>query len=818
MSEVGQENRVILLGKSLTRNNDNLERAGVSGQTPSLISLGFFDSLQIYPLPKNDLDGNWLADMWEHSVQLSGETTPDLYYHPLYITLSSDKEILDGFWKKNKTLLFVSLVHFSTKDETGTNEDRFKTVSERIASILTQSKEEVDAACYQSINLSDMVVIWKSDSVLAIMTILNRLYHDEEIGDLRTICSFPPLTNLPSPLKDERIPYVSVRFGVSSAKDAARFEALMKENFAWWQSSNGYFVTGTEDLDYVFYDCKATEVIKAISSWFENPEINACMKKAFYEVSTRLGVDNVSPAGSQSIQPNPPEGKPGNFPLEQNRLTKICTNLFTDFQTMRGGERFSWYKPVSNQLNSLVNMSRICVLDGFCYLILDGASTFCKKVKPYLLDDSKNIELPNALVSRIQRFIRGWGTLVDQAIRVDGQFIQSPGFSPLLYDIPVNLLEFYIAFTKRCMSLMQSLEQKSQRYHYSLFLLPKLCNRTNVRDVFQDPPPSDRLLYVDIPLDIVYDPRQIVLQLCHEIAHYCGEKFRCRKKRAHYFMLTCAHLIAWYLKLGNIAAVQKIYNDICARVPDEKRAYMEDLVSSVKLSIVALLQDSDVYQTWQNAYLDGTNLSDKDKSVWRRQSTVEQRFFMQSRLSDLEDFSEDITRITRLFKECYADVSMLFLLRPSWDEYISLYRQELLWLDFNQTSQRAELVQRAAIALLAANYKSDALPEERDILYRFSADICSLFNDSKDGLRAKYPDDLPSQMLIGYFPLDLLQDILDYLKDCYQEMKQLNDKSEEEIRQLRAVFNKVIRENRICCEEYQQTLTWYEKQLLDSLE
>ncbi len=814
------ENRVILLGKALILNDSHYKTASVNGISTPLVSLGYFDTLQIYPLPNESKSDNWLRDLWEHSIKLSGKLMSDIYYHPLYITLSPDRSLPDGFWECNTEFMFVTLVHFSLERRLPDEDtDRFDKVSDKIASFVEGSTPNVLAACYQSINLSDMVVIWKSDSLLAIMEKINALYQYEEIGDLRTTGGFP-LSGKHSPqMKAERIPYVSFRFGVRNMKEAFRFATLMHDKYNWWPTPGGYFTTGAEDLDYVFQNLSSASFLDLISFWFEDQKINACLQKAFYESYTHLGINNQSLLGVNKESAKEPETANSNNkdseppPAHINTmLAQKCKMLFDSFQTLRKSQKdelYSWYKPVSNQLNALVNMSWICVLDGFCYLILDGVSMFCKKIFPYLAGE-RQVSLE--MLGRIQRFIRGWGTLVDQALRVDGQFIQSPGFSPLLYDIPVNLLEFYLAFTKRCMNLMQSPEPENDRHHYALFLLPKLCRRTKVQDIFQDPPPEDRLLYVDVPLDYVYDPQQILLQLCHEVAHYCGEEFRCRERRAQFFVLACAHLIAWHFELGNETALRQIYSDILTGIPEDCQLYMEYFIPMIRKRTLSLLNEYSTFQKWQNAFLCGAKYTSNEQMEWVRKSTENHRTLLLNRVHGLDDFSEDIERIRQLFEECYADISMIFLLSPTPKEYLSLYRQELLWMqEGDYRSQYAELVQRAAIVLLAANSKPDASQFKDDpILKCFTKDICNLYNSAGNDLAAKLQD--PVQ--IGYLPLDLLYDVLSYLKECYKKMDQFGV-GNEELSNLRNIFNKVVRKHCVGCEGYQQTLAWYEKRLLE---
>lgn len=480
---------------------------------------------------------------------------------------------------------------------------------------------------------------------------------------------------------------------------------------------------------------------------------------------------------------------------------------------------FSWTRAVSSQLSALVDMSRICVLDGFCYLILDGVSTFLQLVRPYM----EECQIPSRLLRRIQRFVRGWGMLLDQAVRVDGQIIPSPGFSPVLYDIPVELLEFYNAFAFRSMVLLQSPEQENARCHYALFLLPKLCRRTKVQNIFHDPPPNDRLLYVDIPLDILYAPMQVLPQLCHELSHYCGENFRKREFRAVAILTACAHMIAWHFRLGNLNAVQKIRQDLNRLVPPEQHTYKKQLQAAIQGFFVQLFQHYEWVRPWQEAYQQGRKwASEEERTDWSRENTFQIRNIFFGRNEALADISQDIQEIFYLFEEGYADVSMMFLLSLSWEEYLALYRQELNWLETlgedrelpTESGRRAvyaRFVQRAALVLSATRC---SVPSDFSALLpgleEFSKHIIALEERMCQADAFQPYTKADEKMNQNCFPEDLLLDIRDYLEECWQEMQStLADK--EEVQQLRHIFGEVAREHHIGCDSYYETMARYER-------
>lgn len=825
-SENMREKYVILLGKALTLNRSHYY--GKENHPGPLVSLGYFDSIDIRPLPQGKNQGSWLKDLWECSVSISANRDADAYYHPLYIIAPPNQEVPANFWEEKSKFMFITLVHFAfvrTEDDLHQqDEDLFTTVSKEISEIVSGFNAEggheakrVLASCYQSMDLSDMVVIWKGDSLVSLLSCLSKLYLCDNIGDLHSICSFPFPTVSVDDL-DERIPYVSFRFSTRNTGAANSFDKLLHKKWPRWPTNGGYFTTGTEDIDITFNELPVSDFLNLIYLWFEDKEVNELFRKAFYKSSTHLGVFLEG------------EGEGVDSPESlSNALISRCELLFKEFQELRTpldhkADRsetkidLSWCKSVSSQLSALVDMSRICVLDGFCYLILDGVATFCRMVKPYL---SESRPMPPDLLERVQRFVRGWGILVDQAVRADGQFIQSPGFSPTLYDIPVSLLEFYLAFTTQFIDLMQSSEDMDKRHHYALFLLPKLCRRTKVRDIFQDPPPHNRLLYVDIPLDLLYDPQQILLQLCHEASHYCGEAVRCRDVRAQHFVLSCAYLVAWSFGLFNVTAVKKIYQDLLDDIPcGDGRNYLQKLTPQVRACVCQMIQNESVFRRWQDSYLASAGLSPDEEQDWLEDSLNLQRTIVYGRSLALAELNEDIARISWLFEEGYADISMIFMLAPTGEEYLALYQQEIEWLSDSSeltgghASQYAELVQRAAIVLWAMQLrpKQDFSYADNDLRY-FSMDVSELYDILEAAQEAGAP--LSDNLNEEFFPIDLLSTIADYLRKCRKAMEDTLIDPEKHMF-LKRTFDQVARKNSIGCEEFRRSLINYEKKLLEN--
>lgn len=794
-----KDKRCVRLRKAFVLEAKHLVRE----ETNCKMSLGYFDSIEIEELSCGANERNWLESAWKKSIKLSGEANSEIYEHSLYITAQGDevwKNKILQFWIQQTHFLMITFVHFVTQK--GKPCDFFSEIEKEIESIVEiDGTKKVNVACYHSIDVSDMVIIWKSDYLVEALECLQKMYLMSQIGDLHTICSISIGDDVLTRDQNEIIPYTSLRLGVKDAEMAKNFFDKLKENktLEFMKNEEPYITTGTEDIDVTLKNVKVSDFLLLMKTITEDSEINRIFCHAFSESATHLGIVHLGKKAVRKIE------------VSQD-LTKRCELLLEFFQEVRKKIKdqeteptYSWVKLVSIQLNALVSMSRNCVRDRFCYLIMDSVQTYCEILSEW-------IEIKKPITSErlrmIQKFVRGWGVLMDQTVRADGQFTQDTGVNPVLYDIPVSLLEFYIAFTRRCMRLLQTSDEFSEKEH-GIFLMPNLCRRAKVEDVFDNPPPAKRLLYVDVPLDYLYKPRQVLYQLCHEISHFCGEEPRSRNTRIQTFTMNCAQLIVQRLHIESVQMTRNIYQELCTVWDKSATHYMRKTSQTIWKKMYEILMNRKTVQDWINRYLDIKFLPGRLKEDKRYELITDYDRNVELIITDLK---EDVERLVLLYTECYADVSMIFLLQPSCAEYIMLYHQEQEWLDMNEddgVGSYNELVQRIALVLLT-------VPEDV-----FTADAETvltgidkkLLNDAQ-----RLADDLRNhdQNPQIYLPGSVLTQIYLYLQYCYRRLNNLYMKNPE-LDKIRDTFRIVTDDFSDATAEYRETIYLYEKEMQDSI-
>lgn len=789
------EHIVAHFGKAL-----NLERLGQAKETPSgqenlaqketllgkWFVLGYFDTLEIYVPYQREKD-SWLNSMFTHNVELSKRLDGSFYYHPLHLFDMAPGEVGRFLGRDddrpNMPYLFVTLVQSAALPPKGKqvcSEKLQKAIEE-----VTENNNQVTCMFCRTLELSDLVVLLRSNSLFSLTELLHEIYLLPDIGDMSTFAAIDQDYLLhdfvPGESGTQRELCIEMKCVVRRTKEINRYLELIAP-----YSGNAYFVTGVENLHIQWPRISEDVFLTFLQQIFLNRDINKSFCRAFSECITQIGIPEKG--GGTDTEANEREQDDP----KETLLTRACVNLLANFQHTRERRQYAWnnidhawLKSAHSLFNAMTDMSRNWVLDGFCYLILGAANRFCRDVEkktalPSGLGQSSQPEgIDEKYLSGIQRFVRGWGVLMEQATRTDGRFIQMPGFSPAMCEIPARLLEFYLAFTQECAKMLCM--QDKQYGDIALLLVPKICRRMKVESIFDEVRDIDHLLYVDIPLESLYSPTKVLCCLNHELAHFVGEQWRNRNRRSEEIIYVAAYELAAYLRMLSPGAVSNWYTYLRDQIPIDAGLYSKPLAAHLKGTIQGLLANEEHYCHIREEFRSEMQLrwSLSELSIWE----IKNVRMRENLVSGSEEFKKRIDDIIYLFRECYADLCMINLLRPRRATYLALAEEELLLLDkmvsgnfdaLEQDSRYTIIVERWAVLLgmdeiwLGDNGEYESVgawltarknaPNISMLLDRFLEDI-------SQRLISLNKEDQPAEGSF-YHHSEVIRHLWDYLKDC----------------------------------------------------
>ena len=813
--------KALILGKDVRRGEDRGSRPAESWFT-----LGHMDWLQVRALSGPKIRcGIPLDKVSACSQNLSVDKDADfMYRQPLYIFqefLPAQREAVERFWSQPAAFLVITRLHSN-----GQSQELFEEAVDRQlrrrdlppgcpdalifpwGDTLPDGRLEhaVTYLRYRTLELCDIILIAKSDSVESLLTYSGRLYSLPETGD--TYSYYCINGNELSPVgglavDGDCVPLTSTRFSVRSAGACRALLPALQDIFANETGRPAFFVTGMEDINLISYNNSSRQICQIFRNILA---LGVDFWRAFENCTTRLGIrESTLPLWDSQI----------NDPPLKADLTEAYQRLKDSFTYLRRMNRLNqdWVRPLGELINLLSHISQNCVLWQVCYILLNGIQGIIRRVEEWssngaFLDGHNNRE--------IMRMIRGVDRLLEHITRMEGELVHHPETRPMLCDIPANLLEFYLFFSDKCTQYLKNREGQNGQDSFQLLLIPNLCSRISIHDHLNSGFNKNRLLYIEIPLGLLYEPSHVVCVLVHEVAHHSSERARNRTVRFQDLLSCTAFILADELDMGDSDAVFfRLRELLDSCYPPDKRDYMQDIFPNLLNTASHIYQnDSYVEELW-DLYMNAMfKASRAEQLMWLNRHVTGYRRYMDKEVLDRLD--KLLWEVENLFKETYADLAMLTLLGLRAEDYMSmLEKSDAVHSSKNENSFACK-IERAALVLCAidptnllglAEYAAPSRPLATSILK-----YCQILLDENVS-----PEMLPTRSgSCGYHSLEVAASILHYLSICCESIRQYdaleqNRGAKEEIQ---SNFREFAIKQRFASLDFFQNLEAYRPQII----
>lgn len=620
----------------------------------SWVALGHFDTMCAYELqPKQR---GLFGAINKNAQALASYNDKSGYSHPLY--LISDRDDRD-FWRDSKPFAAVLRIHFA---ESVHVHDAF----EKVTTDLTKNglaKDGCQWRVYHTIELSDMILMVKGGSLKQIAAMALSLRRCTAVGKVYTyfgidtdVVKEPEIIQSTRGLFDERIAWCSVRFAALDFQAAQEKAAQIKKIL---EGTKTYSIAGVDDIMVTAPEVTVENLINLYHWCFFNSESVDPI------LTTRLGIPLEEATEALNISDD------RSLSESNETLQRICENLcersWAIYNKANGDVDpcNDWVKPLPKLSNILVRMAHTPVLDEFIYLMLPGVQAFLANVQEHFCD----LSAPDRTMCRI--FVENWTDLMEHIMRIEGQLSHHPELRPILYDIPVSMLEYTLAFLWQVTDLFEWGDAKKQG-DTAFLLVPRLCSRIQAQELYPAQSPSlPGLVLVTIPFQMLYRPEEVQLALTHEASHFVGEENRCRDIRIDCFVGSAAPLIAkeifGTMAPGVVTVLEKNIRDFfCAVDKNGQPHTMKEIRSELDIYLDKIAMEDDVFAEIMRQVLmkaaEGVDIPWDEMAPWAAQSPT------------LADWLEDLST---LYREVYADICMLALLPLSGEKYAQSLLSEL---------------------------------------------------------------------------------------------------------------------------------------------
>ena len=783
MMDVYTDLRAIIMEKSVRQDSKS-----IICPPDAWLALGHMDWIRVetFPTPLRDFAGVCLDLVRSYSQKLSiDQASTSMYYQPLYILREfpwAQQEQVNRFWGKQSAFMAITRVHSA-----GQNQALFESTIDqqmRGAALAYDGgmpegnlDDKVIYLYYRTVELSDVILITKSDSAESLLSCIGLLYTLEVAGDIYSYYCIARnelySTDATKACSNDCIPLISTRFAVRSATECRNRIQELQEMFPYGEGhpAPAFFITVIEDINLIAYDnssrqlCNIFQRILSMGDYFWS---------AFDSSTTRLGIKEEY---LSSFQPGLCVGD------VREDLALACRQVLDSFLELYKKHSFDqdWVRPLIELLNMLYRMSKNCILWQICYILLNGTRGIVHCVEEL----SKDTDFSAKKNREIMRMVTGIDRLMEHIIRMEGELVHHPETRPTLFDIPANLLEFYLLFADQCAQYLQDREGVGRRCDYRLLLIPNLCEKISIHDRLNNQESSNRLLFVEIPLGLVYSPSSVICKLVHEVAHYSGEDARNRELRFSYLTSCAAYFLSDELGMGDSDAVFfSIKEEIKRNYPNDQWMYMRYIIKNL-FQIVNQIGQTEVYiEAFWNTYLNEKEFSPFEKMSWLNKNTSLYLKKKGKRLS--EKLDKVLWEVESLFKETYADLVMLTLLGLSAEDYITLLEDSEQRVGLTSEVGFACRIERAALVLCAID-EENLLGLSNCLHKTLAKDVnqyCHILLDENADLTT-----LPTKNgNCGYHSTEIVEVILEYLQECYRmiyayDSEELNRKTRDLIRQ-----------------------------------
>lgn len=729
------------------------EEQGERDNINTFICLGHFDIIQVRNLLVNQDAPNTFADIWNDYRQRKSEYQKKQYIYPLYIIHSDDSEKLDLFWEKKFPCLMVSRVHFDIVADELSPQDRLKKALNSNPYFEIQPSEpncndvdisisfrgeEIHCVFYQTMELGDIAVIIKCNSLNVGLEVSQTIEKYKNVGDIYSYCG------LQKNLFDEhvsygefyskeeevhkalhnQIPYVGMRFSIHSVL----FSNLLFNKLGCLDKVR--FVTGTADTLIEFTnEISCMDLVEIIKILDGDYEYNSTAKRythyhAFDDIITRVGLQyNADPAYSKTaneIFSSKIHDSDGQKEV-LNQLQKI--KEIVERQETKDHAPNNWIVALTEQVHLLITLMNNCVMDDLSLLIWPGVRAFIMRL--YELSQQLDVFTPE-YISEIEEFLDSWLILSNDIVHLESQLVQNPKLqAPRVY-VPSALLAYYMALLDQFNELLLSMEKgydgkDRQQISYIPLIAHNIQQRANTICILDPSRCQDGRKYtgacplvVSMPVDLMYYPEQMSAVLCHEFAHYSGNCARHRDIRFKKILRTCCGLLLnmWRLdgrKDGiSIPLIQgKNAIDYLTQVISEKvkqknneiKYYIDHMREGLFSIVSGIYLARDTWASVLTNYCDSTVL-EKDFVGYYKQFTP---IAQQQAVKELE---ASLSSLLLLYHECYADVMVNLCLGLTKEKYLTnMYEREISLNDPQSSILRIQkLAFQAALVCHAVNF------------------------------------------------------------------------------------------------------------------
>ena len=712
---------------------------------------------------------------------------------------------LNDFWKKDSLIRFYSLLHIYDGSDKSSVFKIIDKINHTFSEVRSNDDDAYNAICYFSLDYSDIIICTKNtsikeftDSIFSLNFNTNKkiirdsfslISIDESIVDSINELEFSDLVNysdsenaireiIKNKYNDDSILYdrfsISFNIGVQNYNTLEDFlENLHSRKIPYLS----YIMLGRHDVAICREDadiiwllvilCFIDKFTQLTEKYNDNTILFNCESYIRIPKNNKWSFDDhpVSKSNNQQYlnAKRLMDEWIKKYLFQVNKIQKESNNIII--------VKSIYVTPIITLRNSILGLLKNGFAEDFVLCIFKSFLYFLEYIYEKISMDYQHDKNYSFLFND---YFDNVNSLINSAMHSDRQFIQSPSFNPVFYDIPPKLMAYYTAMTEKIFSIIKTNDHEDTSFYYSFMFRPSFDNNIKVvRYSYDEIAPANRLLAVTINESDLYYPHSVLSQICHEVAHYVGGTNRMRETRKHCIVQCYLYDVFYsFLKSYQDSEIDDNVmclwiNSIMGTLKDQSfytanTKYADDLENLLYKVLSYLKSDPKVYELCKSVFM-AEGKTSATKTIQLMDNFMDYLSIRRLQIMQFYRFNQSpynidsVYSLKSIFSETYADLQMLMILNLSIDDYFQIINRvfrnnpDLLYSDI----VKYRVLNIIILFTFSGHWKIDYDNAKNDYIKNCYRDVRSYFdyinNDSfsiADFLRNNYGNTNPEKTIL----------------------------------------------------------------------
>lgn len=851
----------------LTENNLN----------PDYLGFRYYDGITVgHNLFKDNVD---LMEFWKQDVKDSIHIDGGYSVQKIYIFSDMDYEQDNEFWdNKDYPFLFITSVQFHVRNVM--LNEILEGLSEALTEDLQKSQDDAKIAFYLTLDENDVVVITKCKDYRTGKQIASSFHKKDNCLIVKGYSFYAKYSFTISGIKGNlcrEAKGVPSKCTISIVeKSPGSIEVIVNEidkilnpdsNIASEKVSTRkvikYSVLGKDDNLLEFEPKSWDEIIKMYEEngpFHDYKDIVSISTQFLYnnENNSEESWISFSNAGEKVNNVNDMSEKSIICKVLRNKLKenyKILVDQLSKDDTPKNRKSVSYYKMVWQILNSIQKFQNDTFEDYIYICMYAPLNMLVEKMSSEIQFEKQYEE------NGIYDILTYISQTSQNLVQTEKQFIHTPQLKAGCFYIPVKLNAFYAAFVYKVKNYLNKRfglkDNNDQLIHsYEFMIYSGMNEKVKAKKFFESSQDGGRLLFIEIPEKATFDPKQMMIDLSHEIGHFVGSSLRMREKRYEMLIDAVPRMIGLCIYLD--PEIRKFLTEngldlLIKRLIKRLKSYIKMDIQNVSLyseylnaeiinsvnSFLQLCLDGKE-QLFSSVFVDYIDKKTKDYTSETKEKIIkelgnERKVFnekMRRYLYDLQTYSDSkdqnkdrfcsIYRITEILfsitKECFSDLISILLLDLKYEDYYVSMFKSISKYNINQVLDTDLMIRIALVTeVMTSNIagkkgywdiekiSEESKKQQNSDKKRFYDEIVKYHNFMSENYEPDYSTFKRLEPVVWktreevflvnvFWEKDLLNSLAGYLVDCLKKFSE-PDSYENELNEIRNDFQMIENNN-----------------------